>query len=132
MGVTFDFSELKELAADFEAVPDGLPSNVTKALKVTATRIKKDWSKQANRTGLAGYAAGVTYDIEPDGADAVVAEIGPEHERNQGQLGLVEEANGGVRSAPQHAGRDALKANEADFERGMELALIDSLKVVER
>ena len=56
----------------------------------------------------------------------VEAEVGPHLGRNQGSFGFVEDANGGVRSAPQHAGRDALRANEADFERGLQIALFDA------
>lgn len=123
--VEFDFSELRKLAADLGDAPERVKANALKAVQVTANNVKRDWRRGAKRTGLEGYAADITYDTRVT-ADGVEAEIGPTI-GDSGSFGLVEEANGGVRSAPQHAGRDAARKNEADFIRGLSIALDDVL-----
>lgn len=120
-----DFSELYELAADLTSAPAKANRFVKKAIQFTATEVKNDWRQGAERSGLSGYAASVDYDMKYPGG-AIEAEVGPNMAKNQGALGLVEEGGSGVRSAPQHAGRDALEANEADFLRGLEIAVFDA------
>lgn len=120
-----DFSELYELAADLTDAPDAANRNIKKAIQFTAHEIRDDWRQGAERTGLTGYAASVDYDMKY-GPTEIGAEIGPNLGRNQGSFGFVEDANGGVRSAPQHAGRDAMEANEPDFVRGLEIAIFDA------
>lgn len=120
-----DFSELRELAADLVAAPEQARPYIRKALQVTAQRIKEDWRKGANRTGLGGYASDITYETQEKRAE-IEAEIGPTV-GDSGSFGFVEDAGGGVFSAPQHAGRDALEANEDDLVRGLELAIADGL-----
>ncbi|GAA4762612.1 hypothetical protein [Microbacterium gilvum] len=118
-------AELYELAADLTAAPAEARKNVVKATQVSAHHIKDDWRQGAERTGLEGYAAKIDYDLEDAGTE-VSAEIGPQL-GGQGSLGLVEDAPGGVQSAPQHAGRDALEANENDYVRGLEIAVFDAI-----
>lgn len=120
-----DFTELYSLAADLSNAPEVANRNIKKAVEVTSRHIKDDWKQGAERTGLRGYAGSIDYDLKFPGS-AIEAEIGPNLGRNQGSFGFVEEANGGVRSAPQHAGRDALEANEPDFVRGLEIAIFDA------
>lgn len=119
------FDELMSLAADLSDAPDNVATFVKKALQVTSMSIKKDWQQGAERSGLSGYAASIDYDIKA-GRDSVESEIGPNLSKNQGSFGFVEDANGDVRSSPQHAGRDSLEANEPDFIRGMEIAVFDA------
>lgn len=124
-----DFTELYKLASDIETAPREAGPLIRKALTFTARTIKDGWRAGARRTGLAGYAASVDYEIkggEGVRADAIEAEIGPNPGRGQGSFGLVEEGGGGVKSAPQHAGRDALRKNEPDFYRGLEIAIADA------
>lgn len=121
-----DFAELRELAADLMAAPAEARPFVRKALQVTAQNIKDDWRKGANRSGLSQYAADITYETE-EKASSVEAEIGPTI-GDSGSFGLVEDAGGGVKSAPQHAGRDAMEANEDDFAQGLEIAIYDGLR----
>ena len=64
--------------------------------------------------------------FDGDLAHAIEGEIGPTP-GDSGSFGLVEDANGGVKSAPQHAGRDAARKNEADFIRGLTKAAGDIL-----
>ena len=120
-----DFSDLYSLAADLSNAPAAANRNVKKAIQFTATEIKQDWRQGAERTGLTGYAASIDYDLKFPGS-AIESEIGPNLGRNQGSFGFVEDAPGGVRSAPQHAGRSALEANEPDFVRGLEIAIFDA------
>jgi len=124
-GIDFDFSEILSLAADLSDAPAKVRPNVRKAVQVTAHHIKDDWRRGADRTGLGGYAADITYETK-ELKDSIEAEIGPTI-GDAGSFGLVEDANGGVRSAPQHAARDAARRNEADFIRGITLAAEDIL-----
>lgn len=121
-----DFAELRELAADLTAAPIETRPFIRKALQVTAQNIKDDWRKGANRSGLARYAADITYETKEKAAE-IEAEIGPTI-GDSGSFGLVEDGGGGVKSAPQHAGRDAMEANEQDFIDGIEIALADGLR----
>lgn len=129
-GITVDSSELYQLSQDLGAVPARSKTNIEKALKVTATGIKNDW-RQGAGVGRGSYTtkypSSIFYDIL-DGPDGMSAEIGPELGRPGGTAGFLEEAPGGVRAKPQHAGRDALEANEDDFIRGLLIAVTDPLE----
>ena len=94
-----------------------------KALEVTARHIKDDSKKTANRTGLKGYAASIDYDLKLDTDGELSAEIGPNMGKFMGTFGFVEDAPGGVLSAPQHALKKAVRKNEADFVKGLEIAV---------
>lgn len=120
-----DFSELLKLAKDLGDAPKEASKNVRSAIQYTATEIKKDWRKGASRSHLGKYAADITYETK-ELASSVVAEIGPTP-GDSGSFGLVEDGGGGVHSAPQHAGRDAMKRNEADFIKGLGIAVSDFL-----
>lgn len=120
-----DFSELDALVADLTAAPAEVRPFVEKAVEVTARYVRDDARKNADRTGLRGYAYDITYEVDKS-SSSIGAEIGPTV-GDSGSFGFVEDGGGGVRSAPQHALRDALKNNEADFVRGIEIALADGL-----
>jgi hypothetical protein len=124
VSIEFDFSELLKLAADLEDAPRKASANVRKAVQVTSGHIKSDWREAADRSGLGKYAADITYETKETPA-GIESEIGPTI-GDSGSFGLVEDANGGVRSAPQHAARDAVRKNEKDFDRGLMKALEDS------
>lgn len=125
-----DFSEVLSLAADLTRVPDAANRNVRKAIEVTARHVRDDWRQGAEVSRGDGYtdryASSIFYDVEI-GAGEIAAEIGPELGRPGGSAGFLEDAGGGVQAAPQHAGRNALEANEADFERGLEIAVFEAL-----
>ena len=121
-----DFSELMSLAADLSDAPAKANRNIKKAIEVTSRHIKDDSAQQADRSGLSGYAASIDYDITFPGG-AIEAEIGPNLGKRQGSFGFLEDATGDVRSAPQNALRDALRANEPDFLRGLEIAVFDAV-----
>lgn len=123
-----EFSELMELAADLTGVPAEANRNVKKALEVTARSIKDDWRQGAEVSSSYAdrYASSIFYDIRYPGG-AIEAEIGPELGRPGGSAGFLEDAPGGVRASPQHAGRDALEANEGDFVTGLEIAITNAV-----
>ena len=127
-GFSFDFSELNTLAADLGEAPVKVIPFARKAVEVTARNVKDDWRKEAKRKGLKQYAGAVDYDMQLDTDGSIGADIGPNLGKAQGTFGFVEDAAGGVRSAPQHAGRNAAKKNEADFEKGLLQAGEDALK----
>ena len=125
-----DFSELYELAADLSQAPAKAAPLIRKAVEVTARYIRDDW-RQGAEVGAgegfsASYAGSMFYDMKFEG-DAIGAEIGPELGRPGGSAGFLEESPGDVRVAPQHAGRSAVRANEDDFVRGLEIAIFDAI-----
>ncbi len=124
-----DFSELYELAADLTAVPPEANKRVKQAIEVTSRGIKDDWKQGAEISGsyAKSYPASISYDLRYPGG-AIESDIGPVLGRTPGAgAGFLEEAPGGVDGPPTHAGRDALEANEADFLRGLEIAITDAL-----
>lgn len=132
-----DFAELHALSRDLDRADKQAVDNVVKALKVTSMNVKKSWQKKAARTGLTRYAASVDFEVKRHaafGGAAVEAEVGPNLTRGVGvpSFGFVEDAPGGVKSAPQHAGRDSLAENADDFEVGISKAvgeLLDGLNL---
>lgn len=122
-----DFSELDQLAADFTHAPADARPYVKAAVKFTSHLIRDEARDEAARTGLEAYGASIGYDVT-EKASSIEGEIGPTPGRRQASFGFVEDAGGGVRSAPQHALRDALKHNEPDFFDGLEKALHDGLE----
>lgn len=122
-----DFSEVYALESDLRGAPERAARFVKKAVEVTARHMKDDWGQEAARNGLEQYGAAVDYDMKYPG-DAIEAEIGPNLGRAQGSFGFVEEGGGGVASAPQHARRNAVRANEDDFENGLLIALADAVE----
>lgn len=123
-----DFSELLELAADLSAAPAEVAPFARKAIEVTARSIKEDWRQGATISdGYArSYSGAISYDMEDD-ASGPGAVIGPVLGRTPGaSAGFLEEGGGGVDGPAHHAGRDAVEANEADFVRGLEIAVFDA------
>lgn len=125
----FDFSELNKLAADLGEVPRKAIPLVRMAVEVTARNIKDSWKPEAKVSGGArAYSSSIDYEMELDTNGVIGASIGPNLDRPGGMWGLLEDAPGGVLSAPQHAGRRAAKKNEADFVKGLLQAGEDALK----
>lgn len=121
-----DFSELYALSEDLTEVPAEAHPRIVQALKYTSVEIKQDWAQGADRSGLENYARSIDFDIDASN-DVIESEIGPNQGKKQGRFGFVEDANGDVQSAPQHAGRDAAEANEENFYRGLEIAATNAL-----
>ena len=128
-----DFSELYELAADLTHVPDTANRYVKKALEVTGHSIRDDWREGAEISGgyPKTYPAAISYDIEFPGGGAIGVVIGPVLGKTPGaSAGFLDEplSAAGVDGPIHHAGRDAVRANEDDFLRGLEVAIYDGLK----
>ena len=125
-----DFDDVFKLAADLSNAPSEANSFVDKAIRYTATEMKMDWRQGASVQDYypETYAAAISYDMKYDGS-SIEAEIGPVLGRTPGaSAGFLEEAPGGVDGPAHHAGRDAVEANEADFYRGVEIALFDATR----
>jgi hypothetical protein len=145
-GFVVDFSELDRLAADLDEVPKAAGKFIHKAVEVTARNVRDDWRK--NASGLAharAFPFSITYDIgagynqtlgqaavsvlsgsiSTARSSTVTAEIGPDKTRPQGALGNLIEF-GSVNNPPQGLGHAALLRNEADFQRGLEIAIRDA------
>lgn len=130
MSADFDFSELIRFEQDLGEVPVKMIPFVRKAVEVTARNIKDDWRSgipSIESRGSRLYEASVDYEMKLNTSGEIGAEIGPNLERPGGTFGLLEDAPGGVRSAPQHAGRKAAKKNENDFAQGLLKAAEDAM-----
>jgi hypothetical protein len=117
-----DFSALRNLTADLGKLADEAIPNVAKALEVTARHVKSDWrdnAKRVDRNKAKAYPYSIDYDMHLETDGQISAEIGPNLEKNQGSLGILEEARGGVKTHPQQNARRALAKNVEDFERGI-------------
>lgn len=122
--------DLDALIHDLGVFPQHAGRFVESALKVTAQGMKEDWQDLAK--GPSGghakrYPPSIDYDITKSEFPHFSAEVGPSLSRSQGPLGILEEANGGVKSAPQNLRPSVVRANETDFVRGMEKARDDAL-----
>lgn len=124
----FDFSELMKLAADLGDAEVKVIPFARKAVEFTANQVKKDWKPEAKVSGGArAYSSSIDYEMKLGTDGSIGADIGPNLDRPGGMWGLLEDAPGGVLSAPQHAGRRAAKKNEADFVKGLLRAGEDAL-----
>lgn len=141
MKVTVDTSELDQLTARLGDVPRNAWPLIHKAVEVNARNIKDAWAENLGGKSNPGSAfkhigSSVDYDMGVAGgmlsaaagvASGVEAVIGPNLARRQGAMaGWFEE---GMRNIPAlHAGNDALRRNEADLVRGLELAAEQALR----
>ena len=130
-------SELAQLANDLGKVSPRVVSNARKAVEVTARNIKDSWNQ--NLGGDAGNSLrhtsrSVDYDMTFasttmfGGLSSIEAEIGPDLGRVQGAMaGWFESGN--VDGVPgTKPGESALKSNEADFLKGLEIAAADAVR----
>lgn len=123
--------DLDRLVHDLGEFPKHAGRFVESALKGTAQGMKEDWQDLAK--GPSGghakrYPTSIDYDITTSEFPQYSAEVGPNLGRTQGPLGILEEANGGVKAAPQNLRANVVRANETDFVRGMEKAREDALR----
>lgn len=119
--------DLFALARDLGAAGRDAIPYATKAVAVTANRVKQSWrEKVAGSLGLEGLAYALSYDVTAHVAD-VQAEIGYDKDKGQGPLGNISEF-GSIRHPPRGFGAAALQENAPDFEHGIDRAIGDSLK----
>jgi hypothetical protein len=128
MASGFDYSELNKLAADIGEVPDNSGPFLRSAIQFTATSVKKAWQEPLKGSStLPGLPRAISYDIESNGK-VLEAEIGFD-KGGQGSLGGVSEF-GTPTVAGRGFGLKALEANQADFEKGIEIAISDAMRKV--
>lgn len=128
-GVSFDFSEINELAADLGNAPAEAGKKIVQAFQVTSTKVKKGWAEKLEGTPDVPHAPrSITYDIASDGK-TITSEIGAETGRLQAPIVTVIEFGAPGNNTPPHGyGAGALQENQDDFVHGLELAISDPLK----
>lgn len=125
--IQFDFSEISKLAADIGRVQDDAGPKIRKAVEVTSRNIKDAWAdKLRGENGVPHAPRAITYDIKATPGKTVSnieAEIGAQRGRLQAPIVTVIEFGApGNNLAPRGYGNGALKDNEADFIKGLEIA----------
>ena len=130
-GADFDFSELNYLSADIAEAATGVNANLRTALEVTARHVKDAWKgKLEGSETLPALPYAVTYDVDETnlfGVDVIRAEIGFDKSRTQGPVGNISEF-GTPSTPPRGYGHAALEENQEDFERGVGIALDQTLR----
>lgn len=128
--ITFDFSELNNLAVDIAGADARVRRNVKAAVKTAAFKGKKAWVGSARgQSGrrLHGYPSSIDYDDVKVGSGEISTEIGPSL-GGQGSLGTVEEAPGGWRGKPQRNREKIMPAIQEDLTRGILIAAADGVE----
>ena len=128
-GINFDFSELSKLAADLAAAPLKAAPNIRTAVEVTARNVKDAWREPVSGSSyISAGAAAISYDMKGGagvrGAE-ISAEIGPELKGQGPLVGMLE--YGTPNTGARGYGHEALRRNEADFEKGIAKAVEDVL-----
>jgi hypothetical protein len=130
--VKVDSTELDKLAADLGRVPDGAGKKIRQAVEVGARNVKDGWrQKISGSRGVSHGAASISYDIKGGASTTgseVSAEIGPVLNGPGGQgpiVGLIE--MGTPTLSPRGYGLAALQEEQADFEKGLEIAIDQAL-----
>ena len=121
--------DLSRLERDLGTVPRHSGRFVKPALEKTAFDAKRSWQGHAKGPSggrAAKYPAAIDYDVKGD-FPKYEADVGPSL-GGQGSLGILEDAPGGVRSAPQKARPKVVRDIEADFEKGLDRAVDDALR----
>lgn len=131
-GISFDFSALNKLAADLERAAEGIEPFLKSALNVTSLKIKRSaQSKVRGRKRFGQAAQAITFDVTAR-KRYIDSEIGYDKRRGgAANLGnLVEFGAPGSPNAlaPGSELVSSLHEEEADFVRGVERAVDDSLK----
>lgn len=125
-GIGFDFSELSQLTADLGDAPKTAGKKIRQAFEVSSRHVKDKWAKKLEGTeGVPHGPKSITYDIEATPGDqlsTIRAEIGSETGRLQAPIVTVIEF-GSPNLPPRGYGLAALQETEADFEKGLGLAI---------
>lgn len=126
-GIEFDFSEMGKLAADMGKIPLIAGPNVVSAIKFTSVLIKREAAKSVGRKRWSAAAAAIDFDVHgTTGArlGAITSEIGYNKDKAGGPLGNIREFGSPAQStAPSNDLVNALHNNEADFQKGLNIAL---------
>lgn len=131
---TFDLSEVLKLAADLGEVPGNAGPLLNSAVQLTAVKVKKAAAKTvgSRRKSWSVAAGSIDYDVkaDPGAVSTLTAEVGYNKSKRAGPLGnLIEFGAPGAPNgllAPHNDLANALHENEADFQKGLEIALKDA------
>lgn len=117
-----DFSELTRLSINLGEVAANAGENVVKAFKVTSIKTKESWQEPLKGSAtLPHLPYAIDFDITSDGR-TIESEIGFNKSKRQGPLGSISEY--GTPTIPGRGyGIKALEDNQADFVRGLDIAL---------
>lgn len=125
-----DFSAVERHVFDLTSAPAEARPFIRRVIQEKSEQIRDEARATAARTGLNAYGASIGY-TTTEKPTSIEGEIGPTPGRRQGSFGFMEDAGGGVRSAPQHALRDAMRDNLDDArERLIEAAAEGTRKAV--
>jgi hypothetical protein len=130
INVEFDFSEVHQFTVELENATADVMKNVKKAVSTSAYRGRQAWIRSARRragTHLPGYPTSVDYDSVKFIDGSAETELGPNLSRNQGPLGIVEDAPGGVNATPQRNYEAAERVIEQDLVSGILIAIGDGI-----
>lgn len=132
-GIQFDFSEIDQLAADLGDAPRDAGKRIHQAVEVSARNVKDAWAKKLEGTeGVPHASRSITYDLDAQPGDnrtILTAEIGSEKGRLQAPIVTVLEFGApGQNLSPRGYGAGALQETQADFIKGLELAIGEPLK----
>jgi hypothetical protein len=125
-----DFSELTKLAADLGTVSGKAGPKLRSAIEYTSVAVKKGaQQKVGKRRHWRQAAAAIDYEVKASasvGGSSITSEIGYDKDKPAGKLGnLVEFGAPGSPNAltPGNELQTALHEQEADFERGLSIAI---------
>lgn len=137
-----DFGELLDLERDLTGAAGLMPHKAGQAVQQAAMNTKSQWRKLAKNNPMGGrYTSTIDYTVDEFGAfgqGVFEAEVGPDLARYGGKTGkggLVPSAGifddplsqGSIRRAPDRARRQAEKFASDDLDKGIGIALEQSL-----
>lgn len=132
-GISFNFDELTQLAADLGEVPDNFGPFLNSAIQFTSKEIKKSAAKKVRgRKNLGQAAQAIDYELKifrGFGVSLLQSEIGYDKDKNAGELGnLIEFGAPGSPNTltPGNELVTSLHEQEADFEKGIRQASADA------
>lgn len=128
----FDFSDLTKLAADFGEVADNAGPFINSAVQFTSKEIVKTTAKSVRKGNKRWKALPTALDYEISveaglGGSSITSDIGYNLDKPAGPLGHLRES-GSPTTTPHNDLVNALHENEADFQHGLEKALLDAEK----
>lgn len=133
-GVEIDATEMRELAASIDRAAYGLAGFITKAMNITALRIKRGAARKVQaRRRWRGGARAIDYEASRFagfGASVTQVDIGYNKAKGGAIGSLIEFGAPGATNAvaPGNELARTLKEEEPDFIRGIEKAVDDSLR----
>jgi hypothetical protein len=132
--IKFDFTELNQLAADLGEVKETIGPFINSAVQFTSKNVKKQAAKSVGRKRWSAAAAAIDYEVstfQGFGASVIKSEIGYNKSKGGGDLGNLREFGApGQNTPPSNDLLNALEANQADFQKGLEKAEKDAARKV--